>query len=182
MLFSLDTTGLILFDRPASDPMQPRLVAMAAGLYNVRWEQKGYFELITKPEGMISSAGARSVHGVTERERELYGVDYRFVMAGFMRFVRQAKEVATFNMPFAKAMLDVEFDRLQADKSDWTRGGLKRTCLKDEAGARWNSGKAMNIQQAHEIATGIAYEKPQKDKHAKDVRAALRIMQALRRP
>ena len=181
MLFSLDTTGLLRFDRPASDETQPRLVAMACAMFNSKWEQKGYFEFITKPDGVASQAEAKSIHGVTERERELYGVDHLFLMAAFMRFVRLSGEVATFNMPFAAKMLEIEFDRLKALNTDWIRGGLKRTCIRDEAGARWNNGKPMNIQAAHEAATGIAYAKPAKDKHVKDVRAAARIVMELRR-
>lgn len=177
---AISTTGLPRFDRGPSDPAQPRLVAISAVLYSPKWEERGAFHYITKPESTVSSAGAVAVHGVTERERELYGMDFQMVLACFMRFTRMSKEVATFNMPFLSLMIDVEMNRLDASSQDWNRGGLKKTCILQEAGNVHNSGKLMKIKAAHDTVTGLAYEQPEKNKHVYDVRAATRVLQHLR--
>ena len=177
---AISTTGLVRHDRGPSDPAQPRLVAMSAALYSPKWEEKASFSYVTKPESAVSSAGAVAVHGVTERERELYGLDFAIVMASFMRFTRLSKEVAAFNMPFLSLMIDIELDRLKADAKDWNRGGLKKTCLLQETGNIHNSGKVMTIKAAHEAATGLLYEQPEKNKHIYDARAAARVIQCLR--
>lgn len=180
-VFAVDTTGLVHFKKPPGDPSQPRMVAIAAILYSPKWEQRGYFEFLIRPEDNTSTPGAKAVHGVSERERELYGVDCRLAMGAFMRFVRMSKEVMAFNMPFAESMINIELTRLNANADDWLRGGLKRSCLRDLAALKWGDGRAMDLPATHERATGLVYEKPQRDKHIQDVRAAARIMMELRR-
>jgi hypothetical protein len=179
-VFSLSTTGLPNFKLPATDPAQPRIVAMTATLYSSKWVEKGSFHGITKGEDSISSAEARAVHGVTERERELYGIEIKMMLAYFMRFVRHSKEIATFNMPFAKFVIDIELARGAWDTRDWLRGGMKRTCILDEAGSKHNAGRTMKIKAAHDAATGLSYDQPERDKHIYDCRAAARVLQALR--
>lgn len=153
---------------------------MSAILFSPKWEEKGAFSYITKPDATVSSAGAVAVHGVTERERELYGMDFNLVLATFMRFTRMSTEVAGFNMSFIATMIDVELDRLKADATVWNRGGLKKTCLLQDAGNVHNSGKVMTIKAAHEKVTGLLYEQPDKGKHIYDARAAARVIQRLR--
>lgn len=153
---------------------------MSAALYSPKWEEKASFSYITKPDATVSSAGAVAVHGVTERERELYGLDFAIVLASFMRFTRLSKEVAGFSMPFISLMIDIELDRLKADAKDWNRGGLKKICLLQDAGNVHNSGKTMTIKAAHEATTGLLYEQPEKGKHIYDARAAARVIISLR--
>lgn len=175
-VFAIDTTGLYRFDKAGGDDQQPRIVAMAGALFNNKWRQKTSFDLITKSDGSISAAGAKDVHGVSERERALYGVDSLFMLAGFMRYVRLADEVCIFNMKFGRAVLESEMIRLKANYEDWTRGGLKKTCIGIESAARWNDGKHWNISAAHAAATGIAYDPPADDRHIHNLRAAVRIL------
>lgn len=180
-VFAIGTTGLPNFRRAPADPEQPRIVAIAATLYSSKWVEQDGFHFITRADGGVSSGDARAVHGVTERDRELFGIEAKLALACFMRFVRHSKEIATFNFPFARFMLDVEFDRANADVTDWIRGGLQRTCILESAGQRFNSGRVMTIAAAHEATTGIVYEQPARAKHVYDVRAAARVLQALRR-
>ncbi len=153
---------------------------MSAIMFSPKWEERATFSYITKPDSTVSSAGAVAIHGVTERERELYGMDFHMVMASFMRFSRLSKEVAGFSMPFISLMIDIELDRLGAEARDWNRGGLKKTCLLQEAGNIHNSGRVMKIKDAHDVVTGLAYAQPEKNKHVYDARAAARMIQTLR--
>lgn len=180
-VFAVSTTGLPDMKMGLSYPGQPRLVAMAAILFSTKWEERGAFHYIVRSEAAVSSADATAVHGVTDRDRELYGVESKLVLASFMRFIRHSDEVAAFNMPFHDFMMDVEMGALQADATDWLRGGLKRTCILQEAGAKHNAGRVMKIEAAHEAATGLTYSKPEKGKHLYDARAAARVLQELRR-
>lgn len=181
-VFAVGTTGLPNFRDGPAHQGQPRIISMAAILYSPKWDERGAFHYIVKADGSVSSADAEAVHGVSDRERELYGVEIRLILASFMRFVRHSKEIACFNMPFHDFMMDVELARIpDADKTDWLRGGLKRTCILQEAGAKHNDGRVMKIPVAYEASTGLVYSKPEKGKHLYDVRAAARTLQELRR-
>lgn len=180
-VFAIETTGLYNWKSKPDDPAQPRIVAIAVGLYSARGDEQALFHAKLEPDGHVSSAAARDVHGVTERERELYGQDLRWCLGGLMRYTRKSDELVTFNMKFSRAVVESEILRLNADPSAWTRGGLKRVSVQDESAAKWNSGKLWDINAAHLAATGITYEKPEKDRHVKNLRATLRIMTELQR-
>lgn len=180
-VFAISTTGLPNFHRSAADPGQPRIIAVAAHLFSPKWVEQGAFHGITRAEDGVSSAEARAVHGITERERELYGIEIRMLMSYLMRFIRHSKEVACFNIGFVKFMIDIELHRLDADARDWNRGGMQRTCLLEEAGRRYNAGRVMTIQAAHDAAVGIEYHQPERAKHVYDARAAARMIMEMRR-
>lgn len=179
-VFAISTTGLPNPHLAPTDPGQPRLVGMSAILFSSKWVEKGAFHGITKAVDGVSSAGAVAVHGVTERDRELYGIETKMMLAYFMRFVRHAKEIAAFNMPFVKFVIETELALGNWNTDDWLRGGMKRTCILEAAGQVHNAGRVMKIKAAHEAVTGLAYDQPEKDKHIYDCRAAARVMQILK--
>ena len=179
-VFAISTTGLPNMSRGVDHPEQPRIVAMSALMFSAKWTEQGAFHAITKVAG-VSSGDARAVHGVTERERELFGVEPKAILAFFMRMVRLSKEVAAFNFEFARFMIDIEIHHLDVAAPDWRRGGLQRTCILTEAGQKFNAGRMMTIPAAHEAATGMVYEQPARAKHISDARAAARVLQEIRK-
>lgn len=180
-VFAVATTGLVHFDKPLGDPTQPRMVALAAFMYSKRMVEKGAFHLFTRPEGTASTTGARQVHGITERERDLFGVRLKVAIATLMDMTRASTEIAAYSLDFCTRLIEIELHHLKADTTDWRRGGLVRTSIMQAATARYNGGKAMTLGAAHAAATGVAYESPTHDKHIHDARAATRILMELRR-
>lgn len=181
-IFTVSTTGLFDFKRPVSDPGQPRMVGIAALLFSAKWQERAAFHCLIQPEGTVSTAGAKAAHGISDRERDLYGVRRKAALLMLMDFTRTATELAGWALDFNTSIIDVELHHLQADPKDWKRGGLKRTSIQQEAQARWNGGRPMKLADAHEIAIGITYQQPERDKHLYDAHAAARVLMELRRP
>lgn len=179
-VFAMATTGLPVPHAGPEDPNQPRMVSLSAMLISGKWEERAAFHCLISPEGSVSAAEAEHIHGISERERELYGMEPRLAMANLMRFFRRSEECVTFNMAFARKLIEIELHRLNASAEDWMRGGFKKHCLLEEAGHVHNAGRIMKIAAAHEAVTGLAYDPPPKNKHMYDVRAALRVVQGLR--
>lgn len=157
------------------------MIAVAAMLFSQKWEERGAFHFLTRPEGNVSAAGAKAVHHISEREREIYGIRQKLVLASLMDLARNSREIIAFNLPFASRIIEIELDRASADPTDWIRGGLRRTCAMEAAGQKFNSGRAMKLVDAHEAATGISYDPPARDKHIHDAKAVARIMMEIRR-
>lgn len=181
-VYTVSTTGLFNPERDVSHPSQPRMIGMAAVLLSPKWQERGAFHCLVQSEGTVTSAGAKAAHGISDRERDVYGVRRKTALLMLMDLSRVASELCGWALDFNQNIIDIELDRLQANVADWKRGGLKRTSIMQEASARWNGGRPMKLADAHGLATGIAYESPERDKHLYDVRAAVRVLMELRRP
>jgi DNA polymerase III epsilon subunit-like protein len=179
LVFDVETTGLPKKDLPLSAREQPRMIQIGAILLSNKWEEINIFSTVIRPDGWVSSAGAKDAHGITERRCDLYGVRQKAALAFFMDLVRSAGEIAAYNLPFDEFVIDVELDRLGAKPPEWKRGGLIRTCVMRMAAEKWNGGVSMKLPAAHEKATGIVYHP--KHQAISDTRAAVRIMQEIRK-
>lgn len=180
-IFTCATTGLYRFDLAPGDPSQPRVIAIAATMFDAKWTERGSMHCLIRPEASVSAAGATAVHHITEREREIYGVRSKCAIAMFMDFTRSSTQIVAFNLPFMSGMIDVELARLGVSVDDWRRGGLTRTCAMEAAAQKVNGGHAMKLPEAHAKVTGIEYSSPERDKHVHDVKAVARIMMEVTR-
>lgn len=181
-VFACSTTGLVNQERDLDHPSQPRMIGIAAVLLSPKWQERASFHCLVQSEGTVTSAGAKAAHGITDRERDLYGVRRKSALIMLMDFTRVASELACWALDFNTDIVDIELHRLGAAVTDWKRGGLKRTSIMQEAASRYNGGRTMKLSDAHGMATSIAYESPERDKHLYDVRAAVRVLMELRRP
>lgn len=177
-IFDLETTGLPKRDKSLTDVSQPHIMQLGAIMVTKNWEEVASMQVLIKPEGWSSQAGATAVHNISMRQCELYGIRLKAALAMFMDMVRSSTEIIAYALPFDETLIDIELARLNAAPQEWKRGGLVRTCAMQQAAARWNNGKSMKLTAAYERATGRAFD--QLHRGLSDARAALEIMRALR--
>lgn len=181
-IFATSTTGLLNASKPLSHDSQPRMIGIAAVMLSPKWQERAAMHFLIQPEGTVTTKDAKAAHGISDRERELYGIRRRAALIAFLDMTRASTELCSWALDFHSAIIDIELDRAKADVGDWRRGGLKRTSLNLEAAARYNDGRTLSLPDAHAAAIGIAYESPERDKHLHDVHAAVRVLMDLRKP
>ncbi|MCQ8781663.1 3'-5' exonuclease [Mangrovibrevibacter kandeliae] len=177
LIFDVETTGLVKFDRPPSDQSQPRLVQIGAVLFDSKRAEAGSMCFLVRPDGYVSQDGARKVHEISARRAELYGIRIRAALSVFMDMVRSASDLVAFNLEFDECIIDIELNRIRAQPPEWKRAGLRRSCAMIEAGQVANGGKSMKLPAAHLALTGAAYVPTHNG--LDDARAAARIWWAI---
>lgn len=147
LIFRCDSTDLFRGQR-VSDPNAPRMMKIEAVLITRKDKLLCPMAMLIHPSGWVPNAGAAAAHGITVRECELYGVRAKAALACFMDMVRNAAEIAAWSLPFHRGIVDVELHRLDVRQEEWMRAGLKRRCLMQEAGMKWNGGRNLSIEAA----------------------------------
>lgn len=177
LVFDTETTGLVKFDRPLSDPSQPRLVQIGAVLYDAKREEAAAMCFLVRPDGWVSEDGARKVHSIAPRRAELYGIRLKAALSVFIDLVRSAAEIVAYNEEFDSRVIDIELMRIKALPPEWRRAGLRRSCAMAEAAQVANSGISMKLPAAHLALTGEEYVPTHNG--LDDARAAARVWWAV---
>lgn len=182
LVFDTETTGLLRYGKPPSDPTQPRMIQLGAALFTSKWERVAAVSLLIRQPDAVSNEGALGVHGISGRRLDLYGVRPQGALAVFMDLVRDARVVAAYPLNFDESIIDIEFDRMGGQPADWRRPGLRRICIR-QAATSWATarnqcnGKSLKLVAAHELITGEAFE--QHHDALSDALAASRVLQRL---
>lgn len=99
MFFDTETTDMLNFKRPLTDPSQP-------GLVQIAWELWENGNLIAEhdhtihPYGFKISAGAMKAHGITEAYATEFGEPLDEVMPQFFKDAARATKLIAHNAPF----------------------------------------------------------------------------------
>jgi DNA polymerase III subunit epsilon len=112
LYFDTETTGLLKYKLPISDPSQPRLVQLGAILTSGD-EVMAEVNLLVKPEGFEIPKEASDIHGITTEVAMKFGMPVKLVMGTFIRLVNMADRVVAHNYDYDKKIAEIECDRLQ---------------------------------------------------------------------
>lgn len=95
----VDTEGSGLFDysRPADDPGQPRLAALAMIFLDDRLQIERQYIQLVKPDGWVMSAEAEAVNGLSMDRLRAEGVPVAEVLAAYTAAIEAGYAVAAFN-------------------------------------------------------------------------------------
>lgn len=176
-----ETSGLPLWDKPYSDPGQPRIVQLGVIVADEHGAERACFKTTIRPEGWEITAGAQRVHGISTEDANRFGIPVLEALAVFLRMLDQSRTLIAHNLAFdADIMISREIHALSPNKADtpswWGRGRLHRACtmLLGRAHCR-NTGKLVDVYKA---LTGEDFV--QTHDGLDDARAALRCFLALR--
>lgn len=108
LFFDTETTGLPAkgqYSNP-SHPATPKLVELAAAIYNSDGAQVDSLVSIIKPYGFEIPLGASNVHGITTARAEKEGQDLRIAFEKFLDLVERATHLVAHNASYDKLILD----------------------------------------------------------------------------
>lgn len=112
LIWDTETTGLPDFRKPADDPCQPRMVAMAASLIEVGNKPLATFECIIRPDGWTIPVEVARIHGITTEIAMERGVPLAKAIDAFMELFDRAEVHATYGMLFDEKIRRGECRRL----------------------------------------------------------------------
>lgn len=101
LVFDTETTNKADLKKPPEDICQPRLVSLAAILFDEVYEPVAELYCIIKPEpGVISCAEALAAHGITHEKATKYGLSEKPVLSFFAGLCARAKVLVAHNIQF----------------------------------------------------------------------------------
>ena len=181
LIFDTETTGLIQFKKPYTDPSQPRLVQLAALLFDKDWIVRAELNLLIKlNEQTIIDPKAFEAHGISKAMTQQYGFNPVDALLMFNSMLAMATTVVGHNIAFDKLMLEAESHRVfnGIKQPSWpgkifcTMQEMTQVC---KLPTNWGKGKYKwpTLQEAHTKCFGKGFE----DAHdaMNDVRACARI-------
>ena len=108
LFFDTETTGLPLkgqYSNP-SHPSTPKLVELAACLFNDEGVEQDSFVSIIKPYGFDIPIEASNVHGITTERANVEGVDLKTSFEAFLDLVERSIALVAHNALYDKLILD----------------------------------------------------------------------------
>lgn len=106
LAFDTETTGLIDFKADLMAPHQPRIVQLAAEIYDEEGNALRSLNAIIKPDGWDKiEEGAFKAHGITVERAQAEGRCMKEVLAEFNEMKAEADARFAYNIPYDKKML-----------------------------------------------------------------------------
>ena len=175
-----ETTGLPLWDKPPSDPAQPRIVEIAAVQYDRDRAVINQFCAVLRRDGWTSTKGAKELHNIPETWNDRYGVDpvrplgmlignekYRGMLAG-------SKVLVGANLGFQQRMVEIELHAMARRTAPtepfklppvWKAPWRREIDVGEEAGKAAGHGKRMPLETAYEATLGKPFKMTRRASH-----------------
>jgi DNA polymerase-3 subunit epsilon len=100
-------------------PHQPRIVQLAAILFEDDATEVASMSVIIKPEGFQIPDEAAGFHGITTEHADKVGVPIKIALNLFIQMQRSAATVAAHNLDFDAAMIASETFRAWGKPFEW---------------------------------------------------------------
>lgn len=112
LIYDTETSGLPLWNEPSEHPGQPRIVQLAAELYD---EDSGRtlhaMNFLIRPDGWTIPDEVAAVHGITTEAAKAHGLPVRTVLPLFLSLWKQADHRVAHNESFDMRMVRIEIMR-----------------------------------------------------------------------
>lgn len=108
LFFDTETTGLPVKGqyRNPTHPLTPKLVELAAALYDSNGNELDSLVRIIKPYGFEIPVGASNVHGITTERANKEGVELQPIIEAFLNLVERSEKLVAHNAQYDQLILD----------------------------------------------------------------------------
>lgn len=181
LFFDTETTGKVSWSLPANHQSQPRLVQLAAALYDANATELMTLRVLVRPVGFTIPADASAIHGITTERAATCGVDVLTALSIFHELADRASVLAAYNADFDRVVMAGEIGR--ATCCTWKWGDpfcvMKAATPICKLPGRYGDYKWPKLSEASKILLGEDHA----DAHDAlgDVRATARVYFALRK-
>lgn len=111
LFFDTETTGKALMKAPVNHPNQPRIVQLAAVLFDDQGEERGGLSAIIKPDGWTIPEEAAAIHGITTEIATQCGIPLLSALAVFSNFLHVSDTLVAHNIDFDALVIAAELSR-----------------------------------------------------------------------
>lgn len=133
LVLDCETTGLVLEDRPLSDPAQPRIVQLACLLLDDDQELASMSVIVAR-DGRPIPAEAAAVHGIDDALADRCGVALAAALGMFLRLARLAELLVAHNALFDLQAVRAGFYQLGAPAVAQEIATMPSACTMEMAG------------------------------------------------
>lgn len=154
LAFDVETTGLVIKDKPLSDPAQPRVVQLGFVVHDHMRRPIHTYSTLIRPEGWEIAKQAADVHGFSTEDCSRYGVDIRVALLDFVAALKTVRCVAAHGLGFDMALVQRELDLLKAADLALRRPRLRRICTMKTGAAMMADGKWPELSVLYRYLTG----------------------------
>lgn len=152
LFFDTETTGKADFKKPFDHPCQPRLVQLAARLYDFNSPRPlQSVALIVKPLDFTISKEVSAIHGITHEMASDLGVNPRFALDIFEDFLRRAMWVVGHNVAYDILVMSRERGSAIGHRSFCTMQSSTDLC---KLTGQWGKYKWPKLSEVYRFAFG----------------------------
>lgn len=164
LFYDSETSGLVEFSKPSSDPCQPYIVQIAAELcVEETGKTLGAINLLVRPEGWSISAEASAVNGITDDFADKHGVPIKSVLDSFLELWCNADQRCGHNESFDMRMVRIAIMRCPYWSGEDMQTGAGQVPFADY----WKAGDAYCTQANSTKIVNAARPAGEKKKTAK---------------
>jgi DNA polymerase-3 subunit epsilon len=113
LFLDTETTGKALHKAPPNHPDQPRIVQLAAILYDTDRRVVSEFNTLIKPEGFTIPADAAAIHGISTEQADTYGLKIGTALGVLCQLIKRSRLIVAHNMAFDSLLIHSELCRIK---------------------------------------------------------------------
>mmetsp|Transcript_27961 Transcript_27961/g.42635 ORF Transcript_27961/g.42635 Transcript_27961/m.42635 type:complete len:350 (+) Transcript_27961:105-1154(+) len=113
LIFDTETTSMVDFSKPPSDPVQPDLVQLGMLLVDTNtWEAKSEMSLLVKLRDSVEiHPAAYATHGISAQDCQQYGVDPDTAALVYSNMYQNADIIVAHNLNFDSIVMETALHR-----------------------------------------------------------------------
>jgi DNA polymerase III subunit epsilon len=126
----VETSGLLVKDKPLDDPSQPRIVQIGYVVHNADRREVYTQRSLLQPDGWEIAREAQAVHGYSTEECRRYGVHPAIALISLAAMLDTVRILCMHNAGFDLRMIEREADLLPEPQRTQVRLRLQRSRLR----------------------------------------------------
>ncbi|ACB80877.1 Exonuclease RNase T and DNA polymerase III [Methylorubrum populi BJ001] len=158
LTFDVETSGLIIRDRPLDDPAQPRMVQLGFTVHTPDRRVVHSYSALIRPDGWEITPEAQRVHGFSTEDCGRWGVDSKVALLDLVSALKTARIAVAHNFANDAAIAQRELNILKAADEGFMRARLRRVCTMRTGAALVQDGKWPTLGRLHKLLAGHEHE------------------------
>lgn len=154
LTFDVETSGLVVRDKPLDDPVQPRIVQLGFVVHSTDRRLMHTYCSLIRPDGWEITPEAQAVHGYSTEDCARWGVDAKVALLDFVSALGCVRTVVAHSFSNDAALIQRELMLLKARDEGLRRTRLRRFCTMRTGAAMTSDGKWPSLARLHKLLTG----------------------------
>lgn len=159
LVADVETSGLVVKDKPLDDPAQPRIVQLGYVVHNSDRREVFTCRTLFQPDGWEIAKEAAAVHGYSTEECRRYGQNPAIALINFASMLDTVRILCAHNLGFDLRMLEREANLLPEPqrgqvKLRLERSRLRRVCSMKTGTVLFSDGKWPTLSALYRMLHG----------------------------
>lgn len=154
LTLDIETSGLVIKDKPLDDPAQPRIVQLGFVVHDTDRRVVHTHCSLIRPDGWEITPQAQKVHGYSTEDCARWGVDAKVALVDFVAALSCVRIVVAHSFSNDAALIQREMMILKAADEGLRRSRLRRFCTMRTGAAMMPDGKWPKLSALYRMLYG----------------------------